>query len=138
MSAPKPVVVDTNILFSALLSDSSRFASTLFNPDYELFVTELVIVELFRHKERILTASRLTGDEVVQLFHALLRRLNLCKDSMVPPEHEVMATTLCSGVDPADAPHVALALTLGAPLWTGDRRLRKALEARGFTRFFDP
>jgi len=48
------------------------------------------------------------------------------------------AAELCREVDPADAPIVALALTLDAWLWTGDRKLRSALERRGFTAFFDP
>jgi hypothetical protein len=33
---------------------------------------------------------------------------------------------------------MALTLALDGRLWTGDRKLRKGLTARGFTRFFDP
>ena len=53
----KPVILDTNILFSALLSSQSSFAKTLLTSDRRFFVCEMVIVELFKHKDRITSLS---------------------------------------------------------------------------------
>ena len=138
MTATSPVVVDTNILFSALLRARSRFVDILFKSEHEFFVSELVIVELFRHKERLVKSSRLGEEELVDAFHTLLRQLTVYKTDRIPAHHERAANELCRGIDETDAPHVALALTLDGVLWTGDQRLRKGLEARGFTRFFEP
>ncbi len=50
-----PVIVDTNILFSALLSNRSQFADILLTSENKFFVCELVLVELFKHKENYQT-----------------------------------------------------------------------------------
>lgn len=134
----KPVVVDTNIIFSALLRSESRFAETLLRAEHRFYVCESVLVELFKHKEKILRLSRLTDEDLARLYHVLLRNLHLFKEDFIAPEHWRSAHLLCLDIDDADTPHVALALELDAPLWTGDKRLRQGLEARGFTRFFSP
>jgi predicted nucleic acid-binding protein len=138
VSILKPVVVDTNILLSALLRSRSRIAEILFKPDREFYICEFAIAELFRHKERILKSSHLDEHELVEGFHKLIRKVILYKEDFIPLAHVRAADALCSGVDPDDMPHVALTLALDGLLWTGDRRLRRGLEERGFNRFFDP
>jgi predicted nucleic acid-binding protein len=135
---PTAVVVDTNILFSALLRDDSWFSEILLSSRYEFYIAEFVFVELFKHKERILRASRLSEDELLNQLEILLSAVNVYKEALVPKELKREAHRLCADVDPRDAPHVARALALGAPLWTGDQKLRRGLEARGFSNFFSP
>ena len=60
-----PVVADTNILFSALLGRGSRFSETVAASDRRFYAGELVLAELFKHKERIVEHSRLPDEEVV-------------------------------------------------------------------------
>lgn len=139
MASPHaPIVVDTNILFSALLRNETRFAAILKRPEREFVICESILVELFRHKEKILASSDLGEEDVLHLFYDLLRALHVRKEDAILPHHREKAFELCRDVDPADAPVVALALSLDAYLWTGDRRLRRGLQARGFDRFYDP
>ena len=138
MQTVERVVVDSNVLFSALLKPQSRFAQTLLSLRYEFHIADLVLVELFKHEERILAGSRLSQDRLTAVFQSYIHRLHVYNINLLPPEHRREALRLCYGVDETDAPHVAVALTLGAPLWTGDRVLRRGLEQRGFTSFFDP
>ncbi|HEX8904703.1 MAG TPA: PIN domain-containing protein [Longimicrobiaceae bacterium] len=135
---PPAVVVDTNVVFSALLKDDSPFTQMLMGSRYEFFIAEFVFVELFKHKERIVRASRLTQDEILKQLEIVLQHLTIYKGVLVPGEQKRKAFHLCADVDPKDATHVAVALALDAPLWTGDQKLRRGLEAKGFTRFFDP
>ena len=135
---PSAVAVDTNIVFSALLREQSRFSEIILRSDHEFYVCESVLVEIFRHKERILRSSRLGEADLAGLYHVLLRRLNIYKEERIAPEHWTRAHTLCCDVDETDTPHVALTLQLGGVLWTGDRSLPEGLEARGFTLFFTP
>jgi predicted nucleic acid-binding protein len=136
--ASAAVVVDTNILFFALLRQENRFAATLLRIEYQFFVCASVLVELFKHKEKIQRLSRLFDEDLLRFYHVLLRRLTLFKEDLISPEHWARARELCRGVDEADTPHVALALELGAQLWTGDTRLRDGLRGRGFSSFFSP
>ena len=133
-----PIIVDANILFSALLRSDSRFAEILLYRGHRFCICESTFVELFHHKERILTFSRLSDVEITALLHAFLRRLTVEREESIPTTCREEAAALCRGVDPRDEPYVALTLALDGRLWTGDQKLRKGLMARGFTRFFDP
>lgn len=134
----EPVVVDTSILFSALLRKSARFTEVLLTSDRRFLINELVVVELFKHKEKVVRLSRLGDEDVVHLFYELLRELELFKEELVAPATRAKAAELCRDVDLTDAPHVAIALETGGLLWTGDEKLKKGLRAKGFTQFFEP
>ncbi len=75
MPDQKRVVVDANILFSALLRDESRFAQFLLGSSREFYVGESIVTELFKHKERIVSYSKLSEEGVVRLFYTLMRRI---------------------------------------------------------------
>jgi predicted nucleic acid-binding protein len=136
--ADSPIVVDANILFSALLRTDSPFADILLYRDHPFCICESTLVELFRHKERIMRFSRLDDAEVITVLHSLLRRLKVEREELIPDACRAEAVELCRGVDPGDEPFVALTLALDGRLWTGDQKLRRGLAARGFGRFFDP
>jgi predicted nucleic acid-binding protein len=116
----EPVVVDTNVLFSALLRKSARFTEVLLTSDRRFLINERVVVELFKHKEKIVRLSRLGDENVVHLFYELMRELELFKEELVAPANRAKAAKLCQDVDLTDAPHVAIALETGGLLWTGD------------------
>ncbi len=135
---PRNVVVDTNVIFSALLKEGGHFAEVLLQTGHSFYVGESVLMELFSHKEKILRLSRLGDDDLARFYLALLRRLTMFKEDLIAPAHWRTARELCDGVDASDTPHVALTLELDALFWTGDKRLREGLTAKGFDRFFSP
>lgn len=133
------IVVDTNIIFSALVSgEQSTFAELLLRSDNEFFACETTLVEIFKHKERILKFAKISDDDLARFYHSLLKRINLHKETLIALEHRNAAYDLCRDVDETDTPHVALALELEAVLWTGDKRLKEGLEKKGFKGFFIP
>lgn len=133
---PDQVVIDTNILFSALLSRESRLAATILRAEVRFFITETLIVELFEHKERLSAYSKQNETELLRTLQDLLRRVRLYPEEMISPEHWENAYRLCHSIDATDTPHVALALELDALLWTGDKKLREGLRRQGFERFW--
>ncbi|MBE0425847.1 MAG: hypothetical protein IBX72_04265 [Nitrospirae bacterium] len=52
------VVVDTNILFSAFLSENSQYRDLLFDEKYEFYSPNFVFLEIFKHKEKILKCKK--------------------------------------------------------------------------------
>ncbi len=133
----KPVIADTNILFSALLKTRSKFAEILLAAENDFFVCESVPVELFKYKEKIVKASALSEDGIIQLYHIYLKRIHLFKEELIRFEIRQQAYQLCHDIDENDISHVALTLELNGLLWTGDRILKEGLLKRGFTHFFD-
>jgi len=70
----KPIIVDANILFSALLNDKSGFRKTLLNPEYQFFACESLYIELFSHKEKLIKSSKLKEEQVIELFRLFFLR----------------------------------------------------------------
>lgn len=52
------VVVDTNIIFSILLSHSSKMRDMLWNKKYTFYSPNFVFVEIFKHKEKIMKFTK--------------------------------------------------------------------------------
>ncbi len=138
MSSLKPVIIDTNILFSALLRSRSTFAQTILGSEHSFYIYESVIVELFKHKEKLVRLSHLTEEEIIRVLYMILRHVTVSKEQLIEPSIREKAYGLCSDIDEADSPHVALALQLGGLLWTGDSKLKNGLRKKGFDAFFDP
>lgn len=115
------VVVDTNILFSALMSAESFFAKNMLRMGNEFFVYKTTLVEIFNHKEKLAKASRISSDDLARLYHILIKRVQVYKEDLSSPENWKIAYNLCRDIDGTDTPHVALTLELNALLWTGDK-----------------
>lgn len=78
------VVVDTNILFSAILVPRGRLLEILWGSSARFYICESVLVELFRRKEKLVQASRLTAEEVVLAYGQVLTRVELFKEGLIP------------------------------------------------------
>ncbi|MBL7797420.1 MAG: PIN domain-containing protein [Saprospiraceae bacterium] len=133
------VVVDTNILFSALLREHNRYANTLIKNEqgYEYYGVYFTIVELFKHKDRIKKYSELSEEEILGALYELLKQINLLNEGVISPKSWKEAMRLVFDVDVKDIPIVALAIELEAKLWTNDEELKSGLSAKGFTDFLE-
>ncbi len=138
MAESDRIVVDANILFSALLRPASPFTRRIVQGEKKFFVCESAIVSLFKYKERIVELSRLSEEEVVRQFYLLLRHVTVSKEEFISRAARCEAVNLCRGVDLDDVPHVGLTLSLDGQLWTGDKKLKRGLREQGFDRFFEP
>ena len=133
------VVVDTNIAFSALAAGCGNLAMRLLSPSETIFYApRFLFVELFKHRDRILAASKLSEDHLLEALNELLESLQLIEAASIPVGVWMQARRLCDGVDLKDTPFVALTLHLEAHLWTDDEELKTGLRAKGFDQFFEP
>ena len=134
-----PVIVDTNILFAALVSSRSRLREILFTEnELDFSCPRFLFVELFKHKERILAATELSEDDLLDALNALLARVHFVDEAIIPLGTWLEARRLCHGIDEKDTPFVALTIHLNARLWTDDAELKAGLRARNFNLFFEP
>ena len=133
------VVIDANRIFSELIAANHRlrriFAS---EPDIEFSCPKYVMVELFKHKERIAAASGLDESSLLALLHTLIEHIHFFDEDAIGIGNWAEAWRLCRDVDEADVAYIALTLELGGELWTSDRELEKGLRKKGFTQFFTP
>ena len=132
------VIVDANIAFKTLVAGRGDLRSPL-SPVVSLrfFAPRFLFVELFKHKDRLLRASRLTEQEILQALYTLVSRIEFVNEADIPLTTWMEAHRWCRDVDEKDTPYVALALHLEARLWTDDAALKTGLRGRGFERFFE-
>ncbi len=133
------VVIDANRIFSELIAANHRLRRLFVaEPDTEFVCPKYVLVELFKHKERIVEASGLEEAELLALLHSLLEQIRFFDEDAIGIGSWTEAWRLCRDVDENDVAYVALALELNGDLWTSDRKLEAGLRRKGFTRFFAP
>jgi predicted nucleic acid-binding protein len=134
----KAVVLDSNIFFSSLRSKKSILLQQLEKRgETTVFYTpNFLVVEIFKHRERLRAKSKLTEDEFVELLHLLFREVRLFSETMISANNLYRAWLFVRDVDPKDHLFVALALELDAELWTHDQVLKSGLLKKGFDRFF--
>ena len=133
------IIVDANIAFRCLVAHRGDVRAQLMQQSRAgLFTPRYLFVELFKHKQRIVTASRLPEDEVLEALYTLSSQLRFYNESLIPFPVWTQALRLCGSIDEKDTPYVALTLHLDGCLWTQDEELKRGLRARGFDRFFEP
>lgn len=132
----RTLIVDTNIIFNALILTGSRAANILLNPPvgFRFVSCHFLQIELFKHKERISQLSSLTEDGLIELLYELMSHIEFINEAYIPFACWQEANRLLVDIDPDDTPFLALAIHLGADLWTGDRRMMDGLLARGYGR----
>ena len=133
------IVVDANIAFRALSRGRNDLVAML-RPagrlaDSTLHTPRFLFVELFKHKERIVRASRLPEAEIIESLHALVARIEFHSESLIAIGDWMEAFRLCSPTDEKATAYIALALHLDAKFWSEDEELKAGLRARGFDRF---
>jgi predicted nucleic acid-binding protein len=130
----RTLVVDANVVMSALITAGGKAASVLLQPPAEvkLVSCHFLQIELFKHKSRIEAFSGLSEAELLELLYELLSGIEFINEAYIPFACWQQAHRLLLDVDPNDVPYVALAIHLNASLWTGDRKLLDGLAAKGF------
>jgi len=84
------IVIDANLVFSELIAGKRRLWK-LFSghPDWEFYCPKYVLVELFKHKERIAAASGLDEENLLALLHAILEHIRFFdEDAIVALQEE--------------------------------------------------
>ena len=132
------IVVDTNIIFSGLLSPSGTISDLLLNSSntFDFYSPTYLLDELENHKKKLIKISGLSDKELNYLQRNLFKKIDLIDLESIRESTWEKAIELTKEVDEFDAPFLALALELESPLWTGDKKLIKGLSKKGIDWIF--
>jgi predicted nucleic acid-binding protein len=133
------LVVDTNIVFSGILSPEGTISDLLLNStdSFSFYAPSAIIDELDKHHKKLVKISGLSDSEIQFLRRMLLRKIELIDLESIRSTTWERALELTGNVDEFDAPFIALSLELEAPLWTGDKKLIKGLKTKGIEWILD-
>jgi len=131
------VVVDTNLIFAALIPKASQIREILFESNMIFYSPNILISEIYKHKEKLLKYSKLTDSEFYLYFNGIIERIKFIPTDFISLESRQKAYELCHDVDIKDTPFVALSIELSIPFWTGDKKLKDGLMQKGFHAFYN-
>jgi predicted nucleic acid-binding protein len=128
------IIVDTNIVFSAILNSGSRIGKILLNSKehFQFFSCNYLRTEIQRHRTRLLKLTKLADDDLAELEGLVTSKITFIDERLLPQELLLKTETLLKSIDPNDTPFVALATHLEGKLWTGDMQLYKGLKLKRF------
>jgi predicted nucleic acid-binding protein len=128
------IIVDTNIIFSAILNSSSRTGKILINSkDYFTFYTcDFLRTELFKHRNKIQSLTGLSESEAEELELLVTKNITYINEKLIPNKIISSTETLLRNIDLGDVPFVAMTKYLKGKLWTGDKKLLTGLKSKNF------
>lgn len=131
------VVVDSNIVFSAMLNPQSSIGDILLNSQdtFTFYGCEYLREEINDHKDKIIKLAGYDEHEYDEVKFLVYKQVDFFSESTIPFEFWQKAADFVRDVDMDDITHVALSLFLGIKLWTGDKLLIAGLTKKGFTNF---
>ncbi len=131
------IVVDTNIVFSAILNSQSWIGQILLYSDktIKFYSPRFLQTEIQNHRQKIKKHTNLSDSEIDELLDALYAKITFISEEFIPQEILIAADKLTKDVDYDDVMFVALSINFRCKLWTGDKILMNTLKQKGFKRF---
>lgn len=123
------IVVDTNIVFSAILNSNSKISKIILQPRSKLnfYSTDQLEHELAEHWSKLRKISTYSEIELHKVVTLLTSKIKFINVELIPQNVFIKAEKLTSGIDIDDTEFVALAEHIRGQLWTGDKALIKGL-----------
>lgn len=133
------IVVDTNVVFSAILNSQSWIGQILLHSDKSVnfYSPRFLQFEIQNHFQKIKKITKLSDNELYELIELLYSKIHFISEELIVKESLLIADKLTADVDFDDVLFVALSIHLNCKLWTGDKVLVNALMKKGFKRFIN-
>ena len=113
------LVIDSNILFAALLKDSGT-SDILFK--HALYAPEFIFEEFKKYKNYLKGKTKRTEESFIELFNLFERNVILIPKEEINP---FIKQAEKISPDAKDVPYLALALKLRCSLWSNDGNLKE-------------
>lgn len=123
------IVLDTNIIFSALISGKEIYIDILRSLD--VYVPDFIFRELYKYQERIIKRTKLS-DEFMFFTRQLFSEITVIPRLAISQQSYEKALLLCDDIDQKDTAFLALSIEYNIPLWTNDKNLLQGLDAKGY------
>ncbi len=126
------IVLDSNIIFSALIKDSI-IRELILNFPGKLLFPEYIFEEIIEHKEELAEKLGLNKGKLEFILNNLLKNVKIVPTILLE-EYKQEATELMKNLDIDDILFIACALKYpNSSIWSNDKNLRKQNKIRIFS-----
>src|SRR6266542_870553 len=131
------IVVDTNIVFSAILNTNSKISKILLHPKSRLnfYSTELLLIEVEEHRLKLKQLTDYSDIELNKVIKLVTKRIRFVNIQLIPSEILLKAENLTKDVDIDDTEFIGLTEHVKGKFWSGDKELRHGLIQKDWNRF---
>ncbi len=102
------IIIDSNVLFSALIRDAKTRSIILEYGDFFLFPS-YIFEEMHEHIDELYTKTKLSKDDFKKLLHLILRKVVIVPNDVLEP-YKDKSVEIIKDIDIDDAPFIACSL----------------------------
>lgn len=118
------IIIDSNILFSALIKDSITRQMILEYDNLFLF-PEYIFEEIKEHKQELLEKSQMNKEDFNKLLQIILKKVAIVPNEILTP-YKKQALEIIKDIDRDDVIFIACALAYpNSIIWSDDKKLKK-------------
>ncbi len=131
------VIVDTNIVFSAILNTDSAIAKILLKQKSNLnfYSVDFLFSEIEEHYEKLRKISGYSTFDLNKVIRLFTTKIRFIDTKLIPNKILLESLYLTEDVDIDDTEFVALTNHIFGKLWSGDKALQSGLIAKGWNKF---
>lgn len=131
------IVVDTNIVFSAVLNTNSKIGRILTEGSviFDIYSIHQLNEEIITHNNKIISLTKYSDEHLYETLELLTENITFIEIEKLSDNSVKRAYDLVQNVDINDLLFVALAIELDSKLWTGDKKLVNGLKNKDFNSF---
>ena len=129
------IIVDTNIIFSAILNTNGKIGDLLLNSHniFEFIAPRYLKDEIRKYHNKIMLLSGYSNSELLDIEDKVYKPISFISEVHVPYSVRKSAENLVKDIDPKDVAYISFAKHFKCRLWSGDKALRNGLIKKGFT-----
>lgn len=131
------VIVDANVVFSAIVNSNGKIGDLLINSGkyFNFIAPDFLRSEIYKHYARLTKISGMTIEQVREAEYQVCRDIKFISEEQIKQSAWIAAEKLVADVDPNDVQYVAFSKHFRCKIWSGDKALIKGLAKKGFTDF---
>jgi predicted nucleic acid-binding protein len=128
------IVVDTNIVFSAILNSTSTIGKILLRSHKHLqfYSCNYLRTEIKKHRAKLLKLTKLSEADLTELEEIVTQRITFIDERLISQKLIESTSEKLQDIDENDTVFVALTDLLKAKLWTGDKQLYNGLKSKNY------
>ena len=98
------IVIDTNIVFSAILNTQGKLSRIILQPKsrLNLYTTSFLYQELSKHKAKLISISKYSEIEFQRAFDLITQKIKIINFDLIPKKYYEIAYKLTSDIDEND------------------------------------
>lgn len=131
------LIVDANIVFSAILNTNGKIGDLLINGGkrFEFLAPDFLRIEIKTHYSKLVKISGLTIEQIQESEFQIYKGIKFISEEQINVSTWISSEKLVADIDPKDIHYIAFSKHFRCKIWSGDKALMKGLAKKKFTKF---